>query len=104
MRGENASLRILLAHEPDTAFQASETGLFDLQISGHTHGGQVVVPFGIGPLILPTMGKKIPSGLHKIQDLLVYVSRGIGISPLPKPPVRFNCLPEVSVLRIVPLV
>jgi predicted MPP superfamily phosphohydrolase len=97
-----APLRILLAHEPDVAFQASDSRLFDLQLSGHTHGGQVIVPFGIGPLILPTFGRKVPIGLHKIGDLIVFVSKGIGISPLPKPPVRFNCRPEVAVLRIVP--
>jgi predicted MPP superfamily phosphohydrolase len=90
-----------LAHEPDIGLVAA--GSFDLQISGHTHGGQVVVPFGVGPLILPTLGQKFAVGLHLYKNLLIYVSKGIGISPLPKPLVRFNCRPEVSVLRIVPL-
>jgi predicted MPP superfamily phosphohydrolase len=96
----DAPLRILLAHEPDVAIVAADK--FDLQISGHTHGGQVVLPFGLGPPILPTMGHQFPIGLHKVQNMLVYISKGIGISPLPKPLVRFNCRPEVSVLRIVP--
>jgi predicted MPP superfamily phosphohydrolase len=94
-------LKILLAHEPDIGLVAA--GSFDLQISGHTHGGQVIVPFGVGPLILPTLGKKFAVGLHIYKDLRIYGSKGIGISPLPKPLVRFNCRPEVSVLRIVPL-
>jgi predicted MPP superfamily phosphohydrolase len=93
-------LRILLAHEPDVAVAAAD--YFDLQISGHTHGGQVIVPFGIGSLILPTLGKKFPVGLYIHKGMLVYVSKGVGISPLPKPLVRFNCRPEVSLLRIVP--
>jgi predicted MPP superfamily phosphohydrolase len=93
-------LKILLAHEPDVGLVAAEH--FDLQISGHTHGGQVIVPFGVGPLILPTRGKKFAVGLYRYRKILIYVSKGIGISPLPKPLVRFNCRPEVSVLRIVP--
>jgi predicted MPP superfamily phosphohydrolase len=96
----DARLRILLAHEPDVPAVAADK--FDLQISGHTHGGQVVLPFGLGPLILPSMGRRFPMGLHKVQNMLVYISKGIGISPLPKPLMRFNCRPEVSVLRIVP--
>jgi predicted MPP superfamily phosphohydrolase len=100
LRLSSRGLRILLAHEPDVAEAAADH--FDLQLSGHTHGGQVIVPFGVGPLILPTLGKKFPVGLYQEKGLLVYVSKGIGISPLPKPLVRFNCRPEVSVLRIVP--
>ncbi|OHT03053.1 Ser/Thr protein phosphatase [Tritrichomonas foetus] len=95
---ENA-LRILLSHEPDVAVVSSQYG-FDLQLSGHSHGGQCVAPFGIGPLIVPTMGWRFPLGLYKVKDMLLFVSAGVGISPLPKPPVRFNNPPEVAVLRI----
>jgi predicted MPP superfamily phosphohydrolase len=95
-----APLRILLAHEPDVAVLAADK--FDLQLSGHTHGGQVIVPFGIGPIIAPTMGNKFVVGLHRVKEMLVYITKGVGISPLPKPLVRFNARPEVSVLRIVP--
>ena len=97
---EDAPLKVVLAHEPDAAMITKD--YFDLQISGHTHGGQVIIPFGGGPLILPTMGWRVPIGLHRVQKMLVYVTKGIGISPLPKPLVRFNARPEVSVLRIVP--
>jgi predicted MPP superfamily phosphohydrolase len=100
LNSSSGALRILLAHEPDVAEVAA--GRFDLQLSGHTHGGQVIIPFGVGPLILPRLGKRFPVGLYQEKDLLVYVSKGIGISPLPKPLVRFNCRPEVSVLRISP--
>ena len=97
---EDGNLKVLLSHEPDAAMVTKD--YFDLQISGHTHGGQVILPFGIGPLILPTMGWRVPIGLHRVQNMLVYVTKGVGISPLPKPLVRFNARPEVSVLRIVP--
>jgi predicted MPP superfamily phosphohydrolase len=93
-------IRILLSHEPDTALYSSD--FFDLQLSGHTHGGQCVVPFGIGPIITPSMGKHFALGLYKIRSMMLYVSSGIGISPLPKPLVRFSNFPEISVLKIEP--
>ena len=95
------NLKIILSHEPDSAKVTSDYD-YDLQLSGHTHGGQCVAPFGLGPIILPTMGWRFPLGLYKIQNLLLFVSTGIGISPPPKPPVRFNNRPEISVLKIVP--
>ncbi|OHS95353.1 putative phosphohydrolase [Tritrichomonas foetus] len=95
------NLKILLAHEPDVAAVACEYG-FDIQFSGHSHGGQISIPFGIGPLYLPKMGKLYPNGLFIIKKMLLFVSPGIGISTLPKPLVRLNCRPEVSVLRILP--
>lgn len=94
------TLKILLAHEPDVAVVSSNYG-FDIQFSGHSHGGQCVAPFGIGPLIVPTMGWRFPLGLYQIKRMLLFVSSGIGISPLPKPPVRFNNRPEVAVLKLI---
>jgi len=69
---------ILLVHEPDFADLSSETGRFDLQISGHSHGGQVVLPF-IGPPILPSFAEKYPSGLYKVKNLYQYTNRGVGM-------------------------
>ncbi|KAH0791440.1 metallophosphoesterase [Histomonas meleagridis] len=97
----NKGLRILLSHQPDVALVSFDKG-FHLQLSGHTHGGQCTVPFGLGPVLLPSMGKMFPVGLYKVKDMLLYVTKGIGISPLPKPLVRFNTRPEVSILHIVP--
>ena len=94
-------LRILLAHQPDVAIASFDRG-FHLQLSGHTHGGQCTIPFGGGPVLLPSMGRMFPVGLYTVQGMLLYVTKGVGISPLPKPLVRFNTRPEVSVLRIVP--
>jgi uncharacterized protein len=84
---------ILLAHEPDFADTSAATGRFDLQLSGHTHGGQVVLPF-IGPPILPYLGRKYPSGLYKIGEMFQYTNRGVGMARLP---LRINCPPEITV-------
>jgi len=83
---------ILLAHEPDFADISAGTGRFDLQVSGHSHGGQVVFPF-YGPPILPYLGQKYPSGLYQVGNMLQYTSRGVGMID---PPVRFNCPPEIT--------
>jgi len=87
---------ILLVHEPDFADKSSSTGRFDLQISGHSHGGQVVLPF-IGPPILPDMAHKYPSGLYRVGKMLLYTNRGAGMT---HPYVRFNCRPEITVFTL----
>ena len=86
------SAAILLAHEPDFADTSAATGRFDLQVSGHSHGGQVVIPV-YGPPILPYLGEKYPSGLYKIGDMFQYTNRGAGTGVLP---VRLNCSPEIT--------
>ena len=87
---------ILLAHEPDFADESAATGRFGLQLSGHTHGGQVQVPF-VGPLRLPPLGTKYHNGLYRVGEMLVYTNRGVGMV---KPYVRFNCRPEVTVITL----
>ena len=87
------SAAILLAHEPDFADTSAATGRFDLQLSGHTHGGQVVLPF-IGPPILPYLGRKYPMGLYKVGEMFQYTNRGVGMARLP---IRINCPPEITV-------
>ncbi len=92
----NQGAAILIAHEPDFADQSATTGRFDLQLSGHSHGGQVAVPF-YGPLRLPYLGVKYHSGLYQVGDMLQYTNRGIGMV---KPYVRFNCRPEITLLTL----
>lgn len=84
---------VLLAHEPDFADFSAATGRFDLQVSGHSHGGQVVAPF-YGPIVLPSYGEKYPSGLYTVQDMWQYTNRGVGMT---RPRVRINCRPEITV-------
>ena len=86
---------ILLAHEPDFADDAASFPV-DLQLSGHSHGGQVRLP-GIGALVLPEMARKYPMGLNRVESLQVYTNVGLGVI---NPPVRFLCPPEVTFLTL----
>ncbi len=87
--------KIALAHNPDTADLPFLTAI-DLFITGHTHGGQVNIPF-IGTPILPVKNKRYSSGYVKTPTTGVFISRGIGWAILP---VRFNCFPEIAVLNL----
>ena len=93
---EDDNVAILLAHEPDYADISATTGKFDLQVSGHTHGGQVAVPW-LGPIILPYLGQKYHTGLYKIGNMFQYTNRGVGMSRLA---LRFNCLPEITLFTL----
>ncbi len=84
---------ILLAHEPDFADVSAATGRFDLQLSGHSHGGQVIIPFR-GPLVLPLHGRKYPVGQYQVGRMFQYTNRGLGMI---SPHIRFNCRPEIAV-------
>ena len=89
---------LLMVHEPDYADTITQSNKWiPLQLSGHSHGGQVVVPF-FGAPVLPYMAKKYPSGLYRIgsSNRFVYTTNGIG-SVLP---FRLNCRPEVSLLTL----
>ena len=87
------SAAILLVHEPDFADTSAATGKFDLQISGHTHGGQIVIPF-YGPPVLPPSGRKYPSGLYKVGNMFQYTNRGVGTDTVSA---RLNCPPEITI-------
>jgi predicted MPP superfamily phosphohydrolase len=87
------SIAILMAHEPDFADTSAATGKFDLQISGHTHGGQVNLPL-LGPPVRPYLGQKYPMGLYKIGNMFQYTNRGVGMARLP---IRLNCPPEITI-------
>ena len=84
-------LRVLLAHQPRDAFAASRAG-FQLQLSGHTHGGQYF-PFNL----LVRLFQPFVAGLHKVGGMWVYVSRGTGYWG---PPLRFGAPAEVTVLEL----
>jgi hypothetical protein len=85
------SCKILLVHEPDIVDRAAQFPI-DLQLSGHTHGGQVRLP-GVGALLLPILGRKYPMGLYRVHDTWVYTNRGLGVT---RPAMRFNCRPEIT--------
>lgn len=88
--------RIVLAHNPDTADQP-HTRRCDLFICGHTHGGQVKIPF-YGPAILPVRNKTYTQGLQQsLRNEPVFICKGIGWAFLP---IRLNCAPEIAVLEL----
>lgn len=87
---------VLLAHEPDFADEAAATGRIGLQLSGHSHGGQVRLP-GIGAPVLPRLGRRYDMGLYTLAGMRLYVNRGIGMTA---PYVRFNCPPEITLITL----
>ena len=87
---------LALWHEPEFAEQAAALGAF-AQLSGHTHGGQIRIP-GIGPVGLPIHGKRHVIGYGSADGMPVYTSRGVGVY---RPPARFNCPPEVTLITLV---
>jgi uncharacterized protein len=87
---------ILLAHEPDFGDTSAATNRFDLQLSGHSHAGQIRLPF-IKPPVLPDLGKKYYAGLYQIGGMKLYTNRGIGMTGFH---VRFNCRPEITVITL----
>jgi hypothetical protein len=90
------SAAILLAHEPDFADLSAPSGRFALQLSGHSHGGQVRLPL-LGPPILPPYGRKYPMGLYRVGRMWLYTNRGVGML---SPRVRLNCRPEITVYTL----
>jgi hypothetical protein len=87
---------VLLAHEPDCADAVAADGRVQLQLSGHSHGGQVWLP-GIGAPMLPYLAQKYPAGRYQVGGMWLYVNRGVGLI---SPAMRFNCRPEVTLLRL----
>lgn len=90
---------IFLYHSPDLAPNAARLG-FDLQLSGHTHGGQVRLPL-IGPLFTASLyGRRFQSGRYQIGSMTLYITRGIGMEGKAAPRVRFLCPPEIILWEI----
>jgi predicted MPP superfamily phosphohydrolase len=85
---------LLLAHNPDTKDRVRAYP-WHLMLSGHTHGGQVIVPFD-GPRYAPVADKRYVSGLRPWGARQIHVTRGVGNVG----GVRFRCRPEVSILTI----
>jgi predicted MPP superfamily phosphohydrolase len=86
---------VLLMHEPDYADRAARHAV-DLQLSGHSHGGQVWLP-GIGAPWLPYGARKYPRGRYMVGALPLYTNVGLGTIRLP---VRLNCTPEVTLFTL----
>jgi len=89
----DAAVKVLLAHQPRSAAAAAQAG-FDLQLSGHTHGGQFL-PWNF----LVRLQQPFTAGLHAIDQLRIYVSRGTGYWG---PPKRFGAPSEITQVKLVP--
>ncbi len=90
---------ILMAHAPDyadTVVAHPRGANVSLMLSGHSHGGQIRLPF-VGPLVLPPMGQKYVEGPYRLGHMQLYVNRGIGTVGLP---FRLNCPPEITILTL----
>jgi len=94
--------RIVLVHQPDEIYRFSPGDPIDLIVAGHTHGGQVAIPF-IGPLItLSSVPRSVAAGgLHQLDGHTIYVSTGVGRERLNAPQVRFGVRPSIGVLDLV---
>ena len=90
-----ADATIVLSHNPDSREQLKPYP-WDLLLCGHTHGGQVKLPF-LGALILPIRDRRFAEGLHRWHDRWIHVTRGVGNLH----GIRFNCPPELSLLTVV---
>ena len=88
----DAAVRVLLAHQPRSAFEAARAG-YDLQLSGHTHGGQFL-PWNF----FVRFWQPFTAGLHRLGRLWVYVSRGTGYWG---PPKRLGAPSEITEIRLV---
>jgi len=87
---------VLMMHEPDFADTLCLDSRVSLQLSGHSHGGQVRIP-GLGAPFLPRYGEKYDQGLYNIKGMWLYTTRGVGVIG---PPARFNCRPEITLMTL----
>jgi predicted MPP superfamily phosphohydrolase len=86
------SVALALVHEPDYFPTLVRLTPVDLQLSGHSHGGQVRIP-ALGPVVLPPWGRIYHTGLYELNGHFLYTGRGLGMVELP---LRLNCPPELT--------
>ena len=97
----NERLKIVLYHYPDRIPAAAELGA-DLYLAGHTHGGQIALPFYGALVTLAEHGKRFESGHYRVHAMDAYVGRGLGLEGGRAPRVRFCARPELTVIVIKP--
>lgn len=95
------AFKILLCHMPDLMDEAVAHGI-DLYLAGHTHGGQLRLPFYGAMVTSSNHGKRYEMGLFREGETYLYVSRGIGLEGLSAPRARFLCPPEVTLFTLLP--
>ena len=92
----------LLGHQPDEIFRVRETPV-DLVVAGHTHGGQISIPFFGPPLTLSSVPRSVGAGgLHDFVGSPIYVSTGVGRERHNAPQMRFGARPSIGIIDIIP--
>jgi predicted MPP superfamily phosphohydrolase len=92
---DTPGLRLLLAHAPDIAPEAAESGQIDLYLCGHTHGGQIRLPIIGAPFSSSHLGNRFIMGRYAVRDMTLYTTRGVGMEGLGAPRARLLCPPEI---------
>jgi predicted MPP superfamily phosphohydrolase len=96
-----AAFSVFLCHRPDL-IEAAARGHADLYLAGHTHGGQVALPFYGALVTFSHYGKRFEHGLYQVGETLLYVNRGIGMDGAGAPRVRFCARPELTIIDLGP--
>jgi uncharacterized protein len=97
---DDGGVRILLAHRPDAAYRLRDGGA-DLVVAGHTHGGQVQVPFLGPPITMSDVPRDVAAGgLHTLDGHRIYVSTGVGLERWRAPQVRLNVRPSIGIVTL----
>ncbi|MCU0237903.1 MAG: metallophosphoesterase family protein [Pyrinomonadaceae bacterium] len=95
------NFNIFLYHLPDEIEDISQSNT-DLYCAGHTHGGQIRLPFYGALVTLSKFGKKYESGTFQVENTWLNVNRGIGMEGYEAPRIRFLCRPEITVIDVLP--
>ncbi|MCY2927394.1 MAG: metallophosphoesterase family protein [Planctomycetota bacterium] len=93
--------RLFLYHYPDEIYRVAAAGV-DLHCAGHTHGGQVALPWFGAIVTLSKFGKRFEHGLYQVDNTHLYVTRGIGMEGGPAPRIRLFARPEVTCIELSP--
>lgn len=96
-RAEPGLVNIVLSHEPDVAWDLTDK-LVDLHVCGHTHGGQIVIPFFGAPMTLSSLPRQFARGLHRFGSFWVNVNPGLGMEGNFAPRIRLFCPPQIDLL------
>jgi predicted MPP superfamily phosphohydrolase len=96
-----SELTIVLGHAPDFVEELAGRVRVDLALAGHTHGGQIVLPFLGPPLTLSRLPRRYAGDLNDYEGLPLHVSRGVGMERGTAPRIRFLCPPELCVLDVL---
>jgi predicted MPP superfamily phosphohydrolase len=92
--------RLVIGHAPDFVAKVAQPSGIDLALAGHTHGGQIVIP-GFGPPVtFSRLPRRYAGGMNQYGDMLLHVSRGIGMERGLAPQVRFMCPPEICLIEL----